>query len=130
MGGEEKAPERDLVGEYQLSVSEITMTEIVYVQKDGTKNCLSAENGVSVMSVAVQRGIVGIIGECGGVLSCATCHVYVDDAWIERVGAAGDDEAEILEMVSADRRPTSRLSCQIKIRPEIDGLVVHVPPEQ
>ena len=106
------------------------MTRIVYVQNDGTEHTLTAENGDSVMFTAVQSGVGGIIGECGGVLSCATCHVYVDDAWSERIGGPGDDEAEMLDVVSAERRPTSRLSCQIKATPETDGLVVHVPAEQ
>lgn len=106
------------------------MIKIVYVKKDGSQHPLTAEHGDSVMLTAVQSGIDGIVGECGGELSCATCHVYVDDAWFERIGTPGDEEAEMLEVVAAERRRTSRLSCQIKANPEIDGLVVHVPPEQ
>lgn len=106
------------------------MATIVYVENDGAERTLTAEDGASVMFTAVQSGVDGIVGECGGVLSCATCHVYVDDAWAGRVGGPGDDEAEMLEVVAAPRRPTSRLSCQIKAGPELDGLIVHVPPEQ
>ena len=86
------------------------------------------------MATAVQNGVPGIIAECGGFLSCASCHVYVDDAWIDRVGRAGgpDDETEdeILDGAMAERQPGSRLSCQVTVTEELDGLLVRVSPEQ
>jgi ferredoxin, 2Fe-2S len=81
----------------------------------------------NMMQAAVANSIRSIVGECGGCLSCATCHVYVDPAWIERVGMAAGNESDMLEVVEAERRSTSRLSCQIKTSPALDGLVLHVP---
>jgi len=79
----------------------------------------------------VRNGIPGIIGECGGNCSCATCHVYVDDEFSASVGGAGDMEDDLLDLgVAADRRDTSRLSCQIAVTEDLDGLTVHVPAEQ
>jgi 2Fe-2S ferredoxin len=86
------------------------------------------------MSAAVQSGVPGILAECGGFLSCATCHVYVDDAWMERVNATRDPdvemEDEMLDGAMAERLKGSRLSCQIPVVAELDGLVVRVAPEQ
>lgn len=106
------------------------MTKITYVQQDGTRRTLDAEDGVSVMFTAVQSGVHGIVAECGGVMSCATCHVYVDEEWTDRIGPPGEDESDMLDAVSAERLPTSRLSCQIEVGPDVDGLVVHVPAGQ
>lgn len=106
------------------------MTRIVYRTSDDSETVLDAEDGDSVMFAAVQNGIGGITGECGGVLSCATCHVYVPPEWLPKVGEAGPDEEDMLEATAAERLPNSRLSCQIEITPELDGLVVDLPPEQ
>lgn len=82
--------------------------------------------GSTVMRLALGHGVPGIDGECGGVLSCATCHVHVDPAWYDRLPRAGDSENAMLEYV--DRRcATSRLSCQIRIAPELDGLQIGIP---
>lgn len=97
---------------------------------DGSPTSLEADEGDSVMMTAVQNGLDGIIGECGGSLSCATCHVYVGEDWIDKVGGAGDDENELLDGAVSARRPGSRLSCQIELGDELDGLTVEVPPEQ
>ncbi|MEV0104915.1 2Fe-2S iron-sulfur cluster-binding protein [Nocardia sp. NPDC050799] len=97
---------------------------------DGSPTTLDADDGDSVMMTSVQNGLDGIIGECGGSLSCATCHVYVDATWRDRVGEAGDDENELLEGAVSPRGPGSRLSCQIEVCAELDGLTVEVPPEQ
>jgi 2Fe-2S ferredoxin len=87
--------------------------------------------GESVMAAAVRNGVPGITGECGGNCSCATCHVYVDDDFTAAVGGAGDMEDDLLDLgVAADRRDTSRLSCQIPLTEDLDGLVVRVPEEQ
>ena len=80
---------------------------------------------------AVYNGIEGILGECGGGLSCATCHCYVDDAWAAQVGTpTSQDERDLLEGVAAQRKATSRLSCQITVTEALDGLVVHLPEAQ
>lgn len=97
---------------------------------DGSSTTLDADEGDSVMMTSVQNGLDGIIGECGGSLSCATCHVYVDEAWADKVGEPTDDENELLEGAVSPRRPSSRLSCQIELCDELDGLTVEVPPEQ
>jgi 2Fe-2S ferredoxin len=68
-----------------------------------------------------------VIGECGGCLSCATCHVYVDEAWYDKAGKLDDMERDMLEITSAERRPLSRLSCQIQATDALDGIVLHVP---
>ena len=81
----------------------------------------------NLMQAAVANGVPRVIGECGGCLSCATCHVYVDEAWIGKTGTAQGSESEMLEVVDAPRRSNSRLSCQIEISDSLDGLVLHVP---
>lgn len=82
------------------------------------------------MATAVKNGVPGIVGECGGNLSCATCHVYVDEDFLTRVGPPGDLEDDMLDLGVADRRATSRLSCQIKVAEALEGLIVECPEEQ
>ncbi|WP_101949081.1 2Fe-2S iron-sulfur cluster-binding protein [Mycobacterium sp. 3519A] len=106
------------------------MPKVVFITLDGAQRVVDANAGESVMSVAVRNGIPGIIGECGGNCSCATCHVYVDDEFASRVGGAKDMEDDLLDLGVADRRQTSRLSCQIAVTDALDGLTVHVPAEQ
>jgi 2Fe-2S ferredoxin len=106
------------------------MTDITYISPDGTSTTLEARLGDSVMEVAVKHGVEGIVAECGGACSCATCHVYVDEAFTDRVGGAGDLEDDMLDGAAAERLPNSRLSCQIKMRDELDGLLVRIAPEQ
>lgn len=105
------------------------MTQVNY-QHDGGTSIIDAVNGDSVMMTAVQNGIDGIVAECGGSLSCATCHVYVDEDWFARTGPASEDELEMLEGAMSPAGPTSRLSCQIELTADLDGLVVRVPEEQ
>ena len=105
------------------------MTKISLVAFDGTRFDVDAENGSTVMENAIRNSVPGIEAECGGACACATCHVYVDDAWAEIVGAPEAMEEDMLDF-AFDVRPTSRLSCQIKVRDELDGLVVHVPERQ
>ncbi len=81
------------------------------------------------MEVGRTAGVDGVIGTCGGACSCATCHVYVDPGWFDRVGAPDDVEASVLDMYSQALQPYSRLSCQIKLRPDLDGLRVTVAPD-
>jgi len=104
---------------------------ITYIDPDGGRHDIDAHLGATVMDTAVKNGVPGIVAECGGFLSCASCHVHVDDAWIDKVGKAQDeDEDEILEGAMAERMPGSRLSCQIVVGEELDGLLVRVSPEQ
>lgn len=106
------------------------MPDITYHSPDGSTTTLSARIGDSVMEVAVKNGVDGIVAECGGACSCATCHVYVDAAFTDRVGGPGDLEDDMLDGAASDRLPNSRLSCQIKMRDDLDGLLVRIAPEQ
>ncbi|MCE7006984.1 2Fe-2S iron-sulfur cluster-binding protein [Kibdelosporangium philippinense] len=106
------------------------MPKVTYVAIDGSRSTIDAVAGDSVMSTAVRNGVPGIVGECGGNMSCATCHVYVDDEFAARVGPPGDLEDAMLDLGVSDRRATSRLSCQIAISEELDGLIVATPEEQ
>lgn len=103
--------------------------DITFVSPAGERRTVGADNAQSVMEIARRNGIEGIVGECGGSCACATCHVYVDPAWAERVGPPSADEADMLDFVH-DRRDTSRLACQIRMKPDLDGLVVATPERQ
>jgi ferredoxin, 2Fe-2S len=105
------------------------MPKITYVQPDGSQIDAEADVGSTVMETAIRNGVPGIVAECGGSCTCATCHVYVDDKWAETVGEPSMMEEDMLDF-AFDVRPTSRLSCQIKVKDELDGLVVHVPERQ
>jgi 2Fe-2S ferredoxin len=105
------------------------MAKITYIDSSGTARTVEGENGSTVMETAIMNGVQGIVAECGGACSCATCHVYVDQAWTGVVGGPSPMEEDMLDF-AFDVRETSRLSCQIKVRDEIDGLVVHVPARQ
>ncbi len=105
------------------------MTQISIIAFDGTRFDIAAQDGSTVMENAVRNSVPGIDAECGGACACATCHVYVDDAWTEKVGTPSAMEEDMLDF-AVDVRPTSRLSCQIKVAPALDGLVVHVPERQ
>ncbi|SIQ13492.1 ferredoxin, 2Fe-2S [Rhizobium sp. RU20A] len=105
------------------------MSKLTIVAFDGTRHDLDVQDGTTVMENAVRKAIPGIEAECGGACACATCHVYVDDAWTAAVGAPEAMEEDMLDF-AFDVRPTSRLSCQIKMSPALDGLVVHVPERQ
>ena len=105
------------------------MPKISILAKDGTTFDIQAEPGTSVMENAVRRSVPGIDAECGGACACATCHVYVDEAWQEKVGAPSPIEADMLAFAH-DVQPSSRLSCQIKLADALDGLIVRVPERQ
>jgi 2Fe-2S ferredoxin len=105
------------------------MTKISIIAFDGTPFDLDAENGSTVMENAIRNGVPGIEAECGGACACATCHVYVDEAWTAEVGEPEPMEEDMLDF-AYDVRPNSRLSCQIKVRDELDGLIVRVPERQ
>ncbi len=105
------------------------MAKVTYVQADGDTKEVDVPNGQSVKDGAVNNLIPGILAECGGACACATCHVYIDDAWTEKVGPAGAVEKDMLDF-AMDPKENSRLSCQVDVTDDLDGLVVHVPIEQ
>lgn len=105
------------------------MPKITYIAFDGTETTVEAKEGMSVMQTAVNNGVDGIVAECGGACSCATCHVYVDEGWFDKLPEALAMEREMLDFVMSPE-PTSRLSCQIKVTAELDGLVVKTPESQ
>jgi ferredoxin, 2Fe-2S len=104
--------------------------KVVYVSAQGDQSVIIAQAGESVMAAAVRNGVPGIVGECGGNSSCATCHVWVRDEFRDLVGAPGDLEDDLLDLGVSERRDSSRLSCQIVLTDELDGLTVDVPAEQ
>lgn len=106
------------------------MSRVVYISHEGNETELDLPDGTSVMMGALTHNIAGIVGECGGSAMCATCHVYVDEAWQDKLPPVSEVEEAMLESVVAERRPNSRLGCQIRMSPEIDGLVVRLPEEQ
>ena len=106
------------------------MPIITFIHPDKRSERIEAATGDSVMQVATGRGIDGIVAECGGNAMCATCHVYVDESWLARLAVMSEEEDELLNGVAAERQKNSRLSCQIKVTPELDGLVVRLPDRQ
>ncbi len=106
------------------------MTKITFVDIDGNKTILKARDGDNLMQAAVAGGIEGIVGECCGAMMCATCHIYVEEPHLSSLSERSEGEEEMLECTVSKRRKNSRLSCQIKIGPDIDGIVVHLPEEQ
>lgn len=105
------------------------MPKITYIDASDTARTVEAPSGSTVMEAAIRNGVPGIDAECGGACACATCHVYVDDAWVAVVGEPGPMEEDMLDFAS-DVKPSSRLSCQIKITDALDGLVVRTPEHQ
>jgi ferredoxin, 2Fe-2S len=105
------------------------MTKITYIEPTGKEHVLDVEPGFSLMQGAINNNVRGIIAECGGACSCATCHVYIDEAWTGRLEKKSEMEEAMLEAVM-DEQPNSRLSCQIKVSDELEGLVVRMPPKQ
>ena len=105
------------------------MPKITYIEHGGKKHTVDAPLGTTVMENAIKNGVPGIVAECGGACSCATCHVHVDEAWKDKVGPPSPMEEDMLDF-AFDVKPTSRLSCQIKVTDDLDGLVVHTPAQQ
>ena len=106
------------------------MPTVTYIDAQGQATDLELAEGMTLMQGAVMNGIDGIEGECSGSCACATCHCYVDDAWVSKVPAMSENEDEMLEDTASERKDNSRLSCQIKMTAELDGIVVHMPEEQ
>jgi 2Fe-2S ferredoxin len=105
------------------------MPKITYIDAEGTGRTVDAEVGTTVMEAAIKNGVPGIEAECGGACACATCHVYVEEAWRATVGEPSPMEEDMLDF-GYDVRPNSRLSCQIKVTDALEGLTVRVPERQ
>lgn len=97
---------------------------------DGSVREYDVAHGTSIMEVAIRDGVPGITAECGGALTCATCHVYVDEDYVAAVGEVDIDEDEMLQGAAAERRSCSRLSCQIEMNDDLDGITVEIAPAQ
>ena len=105
------------------------MSKIIYKDFQGNTKTIQVENGLSVMEGAIQNEIPGIDADCGGAMACATCHVYVDDKWFEKIPKAEDAEVDMIDMAFEPKK-NSRLSCQIIVSEELDGLEVTTPEKQ
>jgi 2Fe-2S ferredoxin len=105
------------------------MPKITYIEHDGTVHTVEAEIGSTVMESALKAGVTGIVAECGGSCTCATCMVYVDEAWLDKTGERSEEEEDQLDF-AFDVKPNSRLSCQIKVTEALDGLIVRTPAYQ
>ena len=105
------------------------MVKITFIDSSGQSRTVDAEEGATVMETAVRNAVPEIEAECGGACACATCHVYVDPAWSDKTGKAEPMEEDMLDF-AFEVKPNSRLSCQIKVRPPLDGLVVRTPSRQ
>ena len=105
------------------------MAKITFIQHNGSEIETNGTPGMTVMETAVKNQVPGIDADCGGACACATCHVYVDEAWTDIAGAPEAMEEDMLDF-AYDVRPNSRLSCQIKVRDELDGLLVRIPERQ
>nr|CAH61447.1 ferredoxin 1 [Sphingopyxis macrogoltabida] len=106
------------------------MPTVTYVEINGTRHTVEAENDLSLMEVALNSSVPGIDGDCGGAAACGTCHIYIDAAWIDKTGPAADGiEKDMLEFAEHSNE-SSRLACQVKLSEELNGLVVHLPLAQ
>ncbi len=106
------------------------MVKVTYVQPDGAEITVEAREGDSVMSAAIANDVEGIVAECGGSMMCATCHCYVEADWADRTGARMEGEDDMLDCAVSEVTETSRLSCQIRLTAELDGLRVRLPEAQ
>ena len=112
-----------------LSVYIYLMPKIIFNTHDNKTHTIDVQNGLTVMEGAVQNDIPGIDADCGGGMACATCHVYVDEDWIDKLPQKDDGEEDMLDMAFEPKK-NSRLSCQIIVSDELDGLVVNIPSKQ
>ena len=106
------------------------MVAVTFIQIDGGARTVEAANGTSAMQAAIAHRLVGINADCGGLCSCATCHVYIDEKWAAKLPPPEAEENDLLDFTAAMRKPTSRLACQITLNVTTDGLVLHMPPNQ
>ncbi|RYH02124.1 2Fe-2S iron-sulfur cluster binding domain-containing protein [Salipiger sp. IMCC34102] len=106
------------------------MVQLHFIQPDGTRTSIEAEPGRSVMEVVQSNGIAGIVAECGGSMACATCHAFIDEATIEKIGRSSDMEDEMLDFAATPRRDNSRLTCQVTVTDALEGAEIEIPAEQ
>lgn len=106
------------------------MTKITFMSTNGQATTIDATDGDTVMYTALANDVDGIIGECGGSMMCATCHCYVDEAFVSKTSPLKDGEDEMLESAVSEVKSSSRLSCQIEISPELEGMTIHLPEDQ
>jgi 2Fe-2S ferredoxin len=105
------------------------MAKITYIEFGGEEHVVDVRNGLSVMEGAVKNNLPGIDADCGGACACATCHIYIDDAWTAKTGTASSMEESMLDFAN-EVQPNSRLACQIKVTDALDGLIVRMPENQ
>ena len=105
------------------------MPKITYIDNEGNSKTIDVENGLSVMEGAIQNNIPGIDADCGGSMACATCHVYVEEKWVDKLPKVDDAEADMIDMAHEPKK-NSRLSCQLIVTDELEGLVVPTPEKQ
>ncbi len=105
------------------------MIKINYIESDGSRREIEVEEGVNLMDAALDNMVPGIDGDCGGVGACATCHVHIDSTWVDKIGAMDANEDAMLELTD-ERNESSRLCCQLKASPQLDGLIMHTPEGQ
>ena len=105
------------------------MSKVTYIEKDGKSHTIDIQNGLTVMEGAIQNNIPGIDADCGGSMACATCHVYVKEEWFNKIPKKEDGEEDMLDMAFEPKK-NSRLSCQIIVSDELDGLRVNIPSKQ
>ena len=105
------------------------MVKIIYKDHQGNSKTIEVDNGLSVMEGAIQKEIPGIDADCGGSMACATCHVYVEDKWFDKIPKAEDAENDMIDMAFEPKK-NSRLSCQLMVSDQLDGLVVNLPEKQ
>ena len=105
------------------------MSKITYISEDNITNTVEVQNGLTVMEGAIQNDIPGIDADCGGGMACATCHIYVNEEWFDKLPAKEDGEEDMLDM-AFEPKQNSRLSCQLVVSDELDGLVVSIPSKQ
>jgi 2Fe-2S ferredoxin len=106
------------------------MVKAVYIDCEGVQEELDVPEGWSLMQAAISQGIDGIEGECGGSCCCATCHVYVDEDYLDKLDPMSDAENGLLDNAASERKNNSRLACQIKASAELEGIVIRIPEEQ
>ena len=118
------AAQPDAIGEKRAGMAQIT-----FIDSSGQARTVEGDNGATVMETAIRNGVPEIEAECGGACACATCHVYIEPEWVEKVGKPQPMEEDMLDF-AWEVKPNSRLSCQIKVKPDLDGLTVRTPAQQ
>ena len=106
------------------------MAKITYIEHNGKSHTINVENGLTVMEGAVQNDIPGIDADCGGSMACATCHIFVEDSWYSKLPVKTEDEQGMIDQHAIKPNEKSRLSCQIEVTEELDGLIVTTPEKQ